>query len=133
MKKEQREQATGGTEDRERHQLGVVSRPIATLTLDPNNPRRHSRHQVRQIARSIEAFGFNVPVLVDPQGRVLAGHGRMLAALALRWHEVPTICLAHLTDAQAKAFMIADNRLTENSMWDERLLGEQLTYKRRLD
>jgi hypothetical protein len=50
----------------------------------------------------------------------------MLAALALRWHEVPTICLAHLTDAQAKAFMIADNRLTENSMWDERLLGEQL-------
>jgi ParB-like chromosome segregation protein Spo0J len=57
----------------------------------------------------------------------------MLAALALRWHEVPTICLAHLTDAQAKAFMIADNRLTENSMWDERLLGEQLTYKRRLD
>ena len=126
MKKEQRAHAPGGTEDRERPQLGVVYRPIAALTLDPNNPRRHSRHQVRQIARSIEAFGFNVPVLVDPQGRVLAGHGRMLAALALRWHEVPTICLAHLTDAQAKAFMIADNRLTEHSTWDERLLGEQL-------
>jgi hypothetical protein len=80
MKKEQSEQATGGTDDRERHQLGVVYRPIAALTLDPKNPWLHSRHQVRQIARSIEAFGFNVPVLVDPQGRVIAGHGRMLAA-----------------------------------------------------
>ena len=107
-------------------QLDVVSRQIAELTLDPRNPRLHSRPQIRQIARSIHAFGFCVPVLIDRHRRVLAGHGRILACQELGWREVPTISLAHLTDTQARAFMIADNRLTENSQWDERLLGEQL-------
>jgi hypothetical protein len=81
---------------------------------------------VRQIARSIESFGFNVPVLVDGQLKVIAGHGRVMACQLLGWREVPTICLDHLNEAQAKAFMIADNRLTENSEWDARLLAEQL-------
>ena len=81
---------------------------------------------MRQIARSIESFGFNVPVLVDGQLRVIAGHGRVMACQLLGWTEVPTICLDHLSEAQAKAFMIADNRLTENSVWDDRLLAEQL-------
>jgi ParB-like chromosome segregation protein Spo0J len=104
----------------------VTYRPIAQLQLDPKNPRRHSPPQVRQIAASIESFGFNVPVLVNNQSRVIAGHGRVMAARLLGLSEVPTIALEHLNDAQAKAFMIADNRLTDNSAWDERLLAEQL-------
>jgi ParB-like chromosome segregation protein Spo0J len=103
----------------------IVYRPIAGLKLDPMNPRIHSPRQVRQIARSIKAFGFNVPVLIDADSKVIAGHGRILACQVLGWTEVPTISLDHLSEAQARAFMIADNRLTENSVWDDRLLAEQ--------
>jgi DNA modification methylase len=106
--------------------LSIVDLPIADLRLDPNNPRLHTRKQIRQIARSIETFGFNVPVLIDAQGQLIAGHGRVLAAQLLGVTHVPTIRLEHLTEAQTRAFMIADNRLTENSVWDERLLAEQL-------
>ncbi len=106
--------------------LSVVSRPVADLRLDQHNPRLHTRNQLRQIARSIETFGFNVPVLIDAQGQLIAGHGRVLAAQLLGITHVPTIMLEHLTEAQIRAFMIADNRLTENSVWDERLLAEQL-------
>src|SRR5271155_386244 len=106
--------------------VALVYRPLAELKCDPRNPRAHSPRQIRQIARSIAAFGFNVPVLVDAQLKVIAGHGRVLAARALELDEVPTIRLEHLNAAQARALMIADNRLTENSAWDERLLAEQL-------
>ena len=70
--------------------------------------------------------GFNVPVLVDRDLKVIAGHGRVLACRLLGWSEVPTIALEHLSEAQARAFMIADNRLTENSVWDDHLLAEHL-------
>ncbi|MGB8413194.1 MAG: ParB/Srx family N-terminal domain-containing protein, partial [Candidatus Binatus sp.] len=103
--------------------LKIVFRQIADLELDPRNPRAHSPRQVRQIARSIESFGFNVPVLIGAGRRVLAGHGRIMACKELGWSEVPTISLEHLSEAQARAFMIADNRLTENSVWDDRLLA----------
>jgi DNA modification methylase len=106
--------------------LSIVDRPVAELRLDPNNPRLHTRNQIQQIARSIETFGFNVPVLIDAQGQLIAGHGRVLAAQLLRMSHVPTIRLEHLTEAQIRAFMIADNRLTENSLWHDRLLAEQL-------
>jgi DNA modification methylase len=106
--------------------IRIVFRHIADLELDPRNPRAHSPRQVRQIARSIDSFGFNVPVLVDGSGKVLAGHGRIMACKELGWSEVPTISLEHLSAAQARAFAIADNRLTENSVWDDRLLAEQL-------
>jgi hypothetical protein len=106
--------------------LEVVNRPIAALKLNPKNARIHSRRQIRQIARSIRAFGFNVPVLVDADLNVIGGHGRIHASLELGLTEVPTICLEHLSEAQARAFMIADNRLTETSVWDDRLLAEQL-------
>lgn len=106
--------------------LKVVLRQIAELTVDPKNPRIHPPQQVRQIAGSIEAFGFNVPVLIDARDQVIAGHGRLLAAQQLGWLEVPTMCLAHLTEPQRRAFQIADNRLTEHASWDPRLLGEQL-------
>src|SRR5713226_8729849 len=69
----------------------VVYTPVAELKLDLRNPRQHSPQQIRQIARSIEAFGFNVPVLVDAERKIIAGHGRVLAARALALDEVPTI------------------------------------------
>jgi DNA modification methylase len=104
--------------------LALAVAPIDSLTLDPRNPRRHSERQIRQIARSIESFGFNVPVLIDGSNKVLAGHGRVFACQKLGWRDVPIVRLTHLTEAQARAFSIADNRLTENSTWDDRLLGE---------
>jgi DNA methylase/ParB/Sulfiredoxin domain len=106
--------------------LSIVYQPIDGLELNLRNPRFHSPRQIRQIARSIEAFGFNVPVLVDAKGKIVAGHGRIMACRLLGRTEVPAISLEHLSEAQAKAFMIADNRLTENSVWDDRLLAEQL-------
>ena len=104
--------------------LEVVHRPVRDLRPAPGNPRVHTRKQIRQIAESIKAFGYNVPVLVDAENGIVAGHGRVLAAELLGWLEVPTIRLEHLSPAQAKAFMVADNKLTENAAWDERLLGE---------
>ncbi len=106
--------------------MSVVYRPLDQLKPDPTNARRHSHKQIRQIADSIRVFGFNVPILVDAELKVIAGHGRLLACRELGRAEVPTINLEHLSPAQARAFMIADNRLTEIASWDDRLLGEQL-------
>jgi len=106
--------------------LKIVYRRVDQLKLDPANPRRHTKKQIRQIANSIQAFGFNVPILIDRDGNGIAGHGRLLAARELGMTEVPTLCLDHLTPAQANAFMIADNRLTEIAGWDDRLLAQQL-------
>jgi DNA modification methylase len=113
--------------------LEISYRPIRELKLDPNNPRTHTPRQIRQIARSIGEFGMNVPVLVDASLKVIAGHGRVLACQWLGWSVVPTIALEHLSAAQAKAFAIADNRLTENSEWNERLLAAQLQELSLLD
>jgi DNA modification methylase len=104
----------------------LVYRCIQDLKLDPKNPRTHSREQIRQLARSIEVFGFNVPILIDANLKVVAGHGRLVACQLLGLNDVPTILLDHLTDEQARAFMIADNRLSETSAWDDQLLAEQL-------
>jgi DNA modification methylase len=106
--------------------LNIVYRRIDELKPDPANPRRHAKKQVRQIAHSITEFGFNVPVLLDRENNVIAGHGRLLACRELGWSEVPTLCLDHLTPAQVRAFRIADNRLTEIATWDDRLLAAEL-------
>jgi DNA modification methylase len=105
--------------------LCVVNRPLKELKPDPTNPRLHSDKQLRQVASSIKTFGFNVPVLIDGQQRVIAGHGRIEAARLLGLQIVPTISLEHLSEAQIRAFMIADNRLTENATWNQSLLAEQ--------
>ncbi len=106
--------------------LAVEYLPVTALRPNPKNPRSHTEKQIRQIANSIRAFGFNVPVLVDSQLRVIAGHGRVLACKRLGISEVPTIRLEHLSEHQIRAFTIADNQLTENAHWDDRLLGEEL-------
>jgi hypothetical protein len=93
--------------------LQIVDRPIEALKPDPTNPRIHSKKQIGQIKNNIKTFGFNVPVLVDADLNVIAGHGRLLACRELGWTEVPTLRLDHLTPEQARVFMIADNRLTE--------------------
>jgi len=106
--------------------LSIAYAPVERLKPDPNNARQHSPKQVRQIAKSIETFGFNVPVLVDAQGNIIAGHGRLLAAQRLGWSEVPIIHLDHLNEGEKRAFMIADNRMAEVAVWDDRLLAERL-------
>ena len=100
--------------------------PVGRLVPDPKNVRQHPPKHVRQLAKSIEAFGFNVPILIDADQQVIAGHGRLLAAQHLGWTEVPTITLEHLTPDQVRAYRIADNRLTDCSTWDDQLLAEQL-------
>src|SRR5437899_4534246 len=108
------------------NRLEIVYRRIDDLKPDPKNPRQHSKKQIRQLARSIETFDFTVPALVDRDGNVIAGHGRMMACRELGWSEIPTISIDHLSEAKRRALMIADNRLAENASWDERLLAEQL-------
>src|ERR1700677_1653444 len=107
--------------------------PLEALSLDPKNARLHSPAQIKQIARSIEAFAFNVPILADREGKVLAGHGRVLACRQLGWSEVPVVRLDHLTPEQARAFAIADNRLAETSTWDEAILAEHFKVLSELD
>ncbi len=86
------------------------------------NPRTHSEAQVAQIAASIAEFGFNNPILVDTKAGIIAGHGRLLAARKLGLLEVPVIVLDHLSDAQKRAYVIADNKLAENAGWDDEML-----------
>jgi DNA modification methylase len=97
-----------------------------SLVLDPANPRVHGAKQILQITASIRAFGFIIPVVIDAMGRVISGHGRVEAAKALSLSVIPAIRIEHLTSMQARAFAIADNKLTENADWNEPLLAEQL-------
>ena len=106
---------------------------IEALTPDPRNARLHSARQVARIADSIAAFGFNVPILVDGRGGVLAGHGRLIAARRLGLKQVPTLTLDHLDEAQRRAFIIADNRLGELASWDKGRLGVELKELKSLD
>ena len=90
------------------------------------NSRTHSDEQVAQVAASIKEFGFTNPILLDKENVIIAGHGRMLAAQRLGLSEVPCIRLDHLTEAQKKAYIIADNKLALNAGWDSELLGLEL-------
>lgn len=100
--------------------------PLDRLTPYERNPRTHSGAQVAQIGASMTEFGFNSPILVDSQGGIIAGHGRLLAARELQLDEVPVIVLDHLTEKQKAAYIIVDNKLAENAGWDEELLRSQL-------
>jgi len=99
---------------------------VALLAPYAANARMHPTEQVAQLAASIGEFGFNNPVLVDDAGVLIAGHGRVLAAKALGIDAVPAIRLGHLTEAQARAFRLADNQLALTSTWDETLLAAEI-------
>jgi len=98
--------------------LKIKYRPLADLIPYARNSRTHSDEQVAQIAASIREFGFTNPVLLDASAGIIAGHGRVLAARKLGLEKVPCIELGHLTDAQRKAYVIADNKLALNAGWD---------------
>ena len=107
--------------------LEIRYRRIDELKPDPRNPRQHTRKQIKQLARSIAAFGYTVPALIDDDDNVIAGHCRILACRELgRPEEIPTVVIEGLSEAKRRALMLADNRLAENATWDERLLAEQL-------
>lgn len=100
---------------------------LSTLTPYVRNSRTHSPQQVKQIAASIREFGFTNPILIDEDGTIIAGHGRVLAAEHLQMKEVPAIRLAYLSDAQKRAYVIADNKIAENAGWDEEMLKIELS------
>jgi ParB-like chromosome segregation protein Spo0J len=95
----------------------VIERPIDELTLNPRNARTHPKRQLRQLANSIERFGFTNPVLIDDDGQILGGHGRVEAAKLLGMKRVPTLTLSHLSPAERRAYMLADNKLALNAGW----------------
>ena len=99
---------------------------IERLIPSAHNARTHSEGQVAEIAGSIVAFGFMVPVLVDRAGLIIAGHGRVLAARKLNLEKVPVIVADHLTDSEKRAYAIADNKIALNAGWDEELLAVEL-------
>jgi hypothetical protein len=101
-------------------------RPIEALKLNPRNPRTHSAKQIRQIAESIRTFGFVFPILIDEEGKILAGHGRYAAAKLLGLTEVPTIAAHGLSPAKKRALAIADNKIAEAAGWDREILAIEL-------
>ncbi len=103
--------------------LAVTYRALGDLKPHPRNARTHSPRQIREIAASIRAFGFLIPILTDANGQILAGHGRLLAAQHLGLKRVPTISIEGLSEAQARAYMLADNKLTEKAGWDREVLA----------
>jgi DNA modification methylase len=104
-----------------------------TLRPHPRNARTHSRKQIKQIARSIERFGFTNPVLIDGANLIIAGHGRVGAALHLQMKSVPCLRVDHLSPAEIRAYMIADNQIALNAGWDEELLGLELKELQTID
>lgn len=100
--------------------------PVSSLKPHERNPRTHSKKQIQQIAESITRFGFTNPVLVDASNSIIAGHGRIEAARSLGLQTVPALRLEHLTEAERRAYVIADNRLAELAGWDDALLAQEI-------
>jgi ParB-like chromosome segregation protein Spo0J len=113
--------------------MKIEQLPTADLIPYALNTRTHSPEQVAQIAGSIREFGFTNPVLIDGENGIIAGHGRVIAASKLGLAKVPCIRLAHLTDTQKRAYIIADNKLALNAGWDEEMLALELADLREAD
>jgi DNA modification methylase len=111
----------------------INNKKVTELIPYVNNARTHSEEQVIQIAASIKEFGFTNPVLIDGENGIIAGHGRLMAAKKLGLEEVPTIELSHLSEAQRKAYILADNKLALNSGWDNDLLAIEFAELKLLD
>jgi DNA modification methylase len=113
--------------------LQIQELPISALTPYERNARTHTKKQIRQIAESINQFGFVNPILIDRENHIIAGHGRVLAAQSLDMNSVPTICLDHLSDAEKRAYIIADNRLAELAGWDKDILAIEFQHLMAMD
>jgi DNA modification methylase len=113
--------------------MEIIYKNVEDLIPYVNNTRTHSKEQISQIASSIKEFGFTNPVLIDEQDGIIAGHGRIMGAKLLKMEEVPTICLNGLSEAQRKAYIIADNKIALNAGWDEELLKLELQNLKDMD
>jgi DNA modification methylase len=113
--------------------LSVVYQDVDALKPRTANPRTHSKKQISQIANAIRRFGFTNPVLVDDANGIVAGHGRVEGAKAVGLDQVPTVRLSDMSEAEIRAYVIADNRLAENAGWDRALLGLELQYLTELE
>ena len=113
--------------------MKIESLPLDRLIPYARNSRTHSDAQIAQVAASIREFGFTNPVLIDAEDGIIAGHGRVLAARKLGLESVPCIRLAHLSETQKRAYIIADNKLALNSGWDEEMLALELAELREVD
>ena len=102
--------------------------PVAEIQPDEHNARKHSDEQIQELRRSLREFGFVNPLLIDKNKKIIAGHGRLVAAIAEGMEAVPCIFVEHLTEAQRRAYMLADNRLAEHATWDIALLNEELKF-----
>ena len=105
---------------------GLEMRPIGELVPYANNARIHGEAQIQQLRASLREFGFVTPVLIDAAGNVIAGHGRLMAARAEGMEEVPCVLAEGLSEAQRKAYILAENRLAELSSWDSAMLKVEL-------
>src|SRR5438128_6730028 len=106
--------------------LAVTYRAVGDLIPDPRNARTHPKRQIDQIRASIKAFGFTNPILADPEGHIIAGHGRLQAARVIGLAEVPVITLSGLSEIQKRALRIADNKIALNAGWDLEILQLEL-------
>ena len=106
--------------------MTITNVPTGDLKPYDNNSRIHIPEQIAQLASSINEFGFTNPLLIDEDNGVIAGHGRLMAALSLDQAEVPCIKLENLSEAQKKAYIIADNKIADNGGWDEDMLKMEL-------
>ncbi|MEH2709886.1 DNA modification methylase [Bradyrhizobium elkanii] len=113
--------------------LSIDYLPTHQLNPRSNNPRTHSKKQIAQIANAIRRFGFTNPILVDDNGGIIAGHGRLEAAKQIGLSEVPTVRLSQMSEAEIRAYVIADNKLAENAGWDRKLLALEFRYLSDLD
>ena len=113
--------------------LNIQNIEVARIREYKNNPKLHNRAQITKIRESIREFGFINPVLLDENLEIIAGHGRVAAARDMGMHDVPAIILSHLTDAQKRAYRIADNKLTELGKWSIELLNLEFTELSKLD
>jgi hypothetical protein len=113
--------------------LAVTYRAVGDLIPNPRNARTHPKRQIDQLKASIEAFGFTNPILADPEGHIIAGHGRLQAARAMGLTEVPTIILSGLSEVQRRALRIADNKIALNAGWDLEILQLELSELASLD
>lgn len=106
--------------------LELEYRSVSSLKPSSSNPRKHGKRQLDKLAKKIQEIGFIVPVLIDENNQIIAGHGRILAAKQVGLKEIPTVQASHLTAEQKRAFIIFDNKIVEEAEWDEEMLRAEI-------